>query len=111
MPSSVAARETLLEAGLGEKKVLLADIECSKEEFWETITSTFPKLKDCGGFELLRCVANTKGLDVVSPNIAQSPVLLKTVLGNARVYIRPIQRDLDLDPLEGSSTPEVLTPI
>ena len=76
------------------------------------ITTSFPKLSDCGGFELLRCVANSKHLDVIVGNIAQipspSPTLLMTIIGNARVYIRPIQTDLDLAPTQTTSSPEVL---
>ena len=108
VPSSIRAKETLLEAGLGEKKVIVPDVSCSKEDFRSTIVSAFPKLEECGGFELLRCVANTKNLDVISTDIAQSPKLLRSIIECGRVFIRPIQKSLDLTPIEVKpSSPEV----
>ena len=108
-PSTAAIKEMLLEAGLGEKKVLVPDITCAKEEFLQIITSNFPKLKKCGGFELLRCGSNSKKLEVLSNKVCWSPRLLKAIIGSGRIFIRPIQKDLDTDPLEknGSSSPEV----
>ena len=107
-PTTAAGRQTLIEAGLGEKKVIIPDINMEKEEFWSTIMGYFPKLKDCGGFELLRCVANSRDLEVISPNISRSPSLIRAMVGNSRVFIRPIQQDLDITPiLTESSPPEV----
>ena len=108
VPCSVGAKETLVAAGLGEKKVVVPDITCTKEAFWDYITSVFPKLKTCGGFELLRCIANTRGLEVISPNIAQSPQLLRSIIGSGRVFVQPIQKHLTLNPVEAKpSSPEV----
>ncbi len=89
VPCSVGEREELVEAGLGEKKVVVLDISCSAEEFKSAMISAFPKLRDCGGFELLRCIANTKNLEVISLAVSQSPQLLKSVVGAGRVFIRP----------------------
>ena len=65
------------------------DIDCTPNQFKEELTKHFPKLKDCGGFEFLRCM----------PSL--SPRLLKREVGNGRVYIRPIQKPI---PLEASSS-------
>ena len=89
-------RVQLVSAGLGEQKVTIPDVECSWETFKELLVTTFPKLTDCGGFDLLRCVPNTKDLEVISLAIAHSPKLLKSVVANGRVFIRPIQRDVSL---------------
>lgn len=59
--------------------------------------ASFPVLSGCGGFELLRCVSNSKNLEIIKVSEAQSPSLLKQMIGNARVFIRPIQKDIDLD--------------
>ena len=99
----------LVEAGLGEKKKVIPDIACSKVEFLLIITCNFPKLKNCGGFELLRCLSNSKTLEVISSKVSRTPKLLKAIIGSGRIFIRPIQQDLDTDPLEkGISSPEVL---
>ncbi len=97
VPCSVAEREALVQAGLGEKKVVIPDVNCSAEEFKAMITAAFPKLQGCGGFELLRCIPNSKEMEVISPTVSQSPRLLKSVVGSGRVFIRPIQQDLQMD--------------
>lgn len=50
VPRDAAMRENLIEAGLGARNVLVPDIDNLKEEFWDIIMSSYPKLKDCGGF-------------------------------------------------------------
>ena len=65
----------------GEKVI---EVEC---EFTDVILAAYPKLKDTGGYELLRCQSNSKDLLTIGERIS-SPKLLK------RIYIRPIQRDL-----------------
>ncbi|XP_064387954.1 uncharacterized protein LOC135336110 isoform X1 [Halichondria panicea] len=103
VPCSVYDRNVLVSAGLGEKKTVIPDIECSAKDFNEIIISSFSKLNGCGGFELLRCVPNTKDLELISPVIAASPKVLKSVIGNGRVFIRPIQKSLDVNPIAGNS--------
>ena len=94
VPCTPSSREMLVEAGLGPKTISVS-LCSSPEEFRGSILSSYPKLKDGGGFELLRCIPNTKDLDVISPLIAQSSKLLKAAVGNGR-YVRPIQKDLDV---------------
>ncbi len=96
VPCSVYDRNVLVSAGLGEKKTVIPDIECSAKDFNEIIISSFSKLNGCGGFELLRCVPNTKDLELISPVIAASPKVLKSV------FIRPIQKSLDVNPIAGN---------
>lgn len=50
-------KETLLEAGSGEK-------------------GTFPILQQAGGYEFFHCVSNTKQLEILSTKVAQSPKYL-----------------------------------
>ena len=100
----MAERESLVEAGLGEKLIFISDISCSSHEFKGAIIDAFPKLEDCGGFELLRCLPNSKQLELISTSVAQSPKLLKSVVANGRVFIRPIQKDLSLLPDENLSS-------
>ena len=107
-PCTPAVKEKLIAAGIGEKKVIVPEVSCTKETFNELILESFPKLKNAGGYELLRCIPNTKHLEVISSKIAQTPKLLKTVVGNGRVYIRPVQRELSLVPDDDiCSSPEV----
>ena len=46
-------RSCLMLAGLGEKKIQLDDL-CEWDEIYEELLFQYPKLKDGGGFELLR---------------------------------------------------------
>ena len=85
----------LEEAGLGEKKISIP-INSSPEAFHALLLSSYPKLKNAGGFELLKCLSNTRELEMISPRISCNPMQLKRTVGNGRVYIRPIQRDLSL---------------
>ena len=108
VPSSASAKEALLQAGLGERSVVLPDIFCTKEEFMQTMIATYPKLKDCGGFEFLRCIPNTKRLEVITPKLAHTPKLLRSIIGTGRVFIRPIQSNLSLEAdTSVCSSPEV----
>ena len=99
VPSTVAAKEALVQSVLGEKKVEVEE-ELSPQQFKEVIIENFPKLKDSGGFELLRCRPNSRQLEPISFTVASSPKLLKTIIGNSRIYIRPIQCNLDTSPAE-----------
>ena len=47
------------------------------------------------GFELCRCVANRRKIQILSSVAHSSPHHLKERVGNARTYIHPLQRDLD----------------
>ena len=97
VPVTIYERETLVASGLGEKKVVIPNIDCSWDDFKDVLCMEFPKLKSIGGFEILRCIPNTKDLEVISSTISQSPKLLKGVIANGRIFIRPIQKDLVLD--------------
>lgn len=83
VPLSAAEKELLVEAGLGERKVTIDDMSCSPQDFKAAIIATFPKLEDCGGFELLRCQPHRlKTVEPKSAAVVQSPKLLKSVVGN-----------------------------
>ena len=89
-------RQALHEAGLGEKKILFTNVDCNAEDYREKLLEEFPKLKDGGGFELLRCSANSRVLEPISSVALQSPRATQERVGRSKVYIRPIQADLDM---------------
>lgn len=63
----------------------------------------FPLLKDVGGFELLHCQSNYRELQVIS--CPWSVEFLKKVIGTqAKIYIRPIQKNIKVITEEGPST-------
>ncbi len=62
VPCAPCSRQALVAANLGSKDVVICQ-SASREEFKAIIFDKYPKLKDCGGFELLRCIPNSKDLD------------------------------------------------
>ena len=96
-----APYKCLLEAaGFGEKKVVISDVECSTSEFHDQLVESYPKLAIGGGFEFPRCIPNTRDLELIPFETASVPRLLKQRVGNGRLYIRPIQKDLPMDPAQ-----------
>lgn len=59
-----------------------------------TILEAFPQLKDAGGYEILRASQN-RILEVVpAPADGYTTAYLMDIFGQAKIYLRPIQRDL-----------------
>ena len=99
IPTLDREKDRLLEAGLGEKKITIPDIDCSVEEFRDVLFQEFPKLKDGGGFIFAKCQSNSRSLDLLSPLCVTSPRILRDRVGNSRTYILPMQRNLSLLPV------------
>ena len=95
--------QVLLEAGLGEKKISFPDIDCNAEAFRDKLLEEFPKLKGGGGFELMRCGANSRVLEPIVSAALKSPRATQERVGRSKVYIRPIQADLDTAPVESEN--------
>ena len=69
---------------------------------------SFPKLRNAGGFEFLKCTPSTRCLELIPFKISNAPHRLKAWIGSAKIYIRPIQACLDLSPADDSSDEVVL---
>ena len=94
-------RALLQIAGLGEKRVtILANSEAP--EVYEELVVAFPKLSNAGGFELMRVPeGGSKQLEVIAaPETGYTVSYLKAVIHHAKIYIRPLQRDLCLEPVK-----------
>lgn len=101
VPGSQIVKLQLEEAGLGEKLVTVPDVDCTPETFRQVLYGAFPKLEEGGGYELLRCRPQSRDLVLIGPQVCCCPRLLKRRVGNGKVFIRPIQRDLSLEPCVG----------
>ena len=90
-------RAKLSLAGLGEKKIsifLYRDAEDIHHEF----IHNFPQLAKGGGYELLQC-SDRGGRELIlidMPKTGYTPQYLKSVICSAKIYICPLQKDLDL---------------
>ncbi|XP_033748894.1 uncharacterized protein LOC117333620 [Pecten maximus] len=106
VPSS-DIKEQLFKAGLGLKKIRL-DMNDDVNEVMDKLSTDelnsdgdesigFPQLKNCGGYELLKCQSNNRTLSVIDCD--WNTKSLKAVLGaQAKIFIRPIQQNLPLEP-------------
>lgn len=84
-------------AGLGRKSLSFLEAAEGDDIKWE-IMHQFLKLKEAGGYELLRVGSLSRSLEVIPiPPGGYTVQYLKDVVQQAKVYIRPIQADLDLD--------------
>lgn len=99
-PRKGAERQLLMEAGLWDKSVSFPNIDCTPEEYREQLQETFPKLKDAGGYELMKCIPNSNHLECLPPSALMSPRNTQECVGRSKVYIRPVQKDLDLTPVQ-----------
>lgn len=92
----------LAEAGLGEKDITF-DNDGDAPHIHATLLESFPMLKDAGGFEILRTAERSNSVLVVVPAPradGYTVSYLKSVLNQARGFVRPIQRNLKTEPLQ-----------
>ena len=114
-PSAIE-KQILFKAGLGLKKIKL-DLQDDEQTVIGKITSEtqdttgnslgFPQLKECGGFELLRCTSNCRDLSVISCSWNAKDLRSALGGGQGKIYLRPIQKSLSTQPLVAQSQCEV----
>ena len=100
IPTSESEKDDLFDAGLGEKDVEFEQLDISPDEFKEVIFSVFPKLRAAGGFQLCKCVPNSRKLEPLSSRVLLSPLLLKQRIV---IYCSPSKR-FRFDPSRGQRT-------
>ncbi len=101
IPTTDIEKDDLLEAGLGKKFIEFSSVDMNGEQFRDLLFSEYPKLRQGGGFQMCRCLPNSRQLEVLTSVAYSSPSILKERVGNARMYIRPLQKDLDMDSVYG----------
>ena len=103
-PPTPMEKADLIRADLGPRKLSLFEFGDSSQ-FHDDVLVAFPKLADGGGYELLRTKQNNnKELCVIPPpSGGYNAEYLKSIVGQAKVYIRPIQKDLSTTPLNDDS--------
>ena len=96
-PSSVRERTYLSIIGLGDSSITFP----AQEHVYSKILESFPALSKAGGFEI--CLFQRGGGEDVGFHVINPPHIatrLKQLAGQAKIYIRPIQRDIDPAPEE-----------
>lgn len=94
---STSGKISLSFAGLGEKKVVFQK-DGKASHVYEKLVEEFPPLVEGGGFEILRTTENSarKLTALPVPPGGYTVAYLKSILGQARGFIRPLQKDLCL---------------
>ena len=98
-----AEKFDLQQCGLGRRKVCFHS-KATFTDFRRKLEEEYPKLKEGGGFELMRTGhqgSNTVLTTIIPPPSGYSVTFLRdsSGLGQALAYIRPLQHDLDRTPV------------
>nr|XP_040023949.1 uncharacterized protein LOC120812204 isoform X2 [Gasterosteus aculeatus aculeatus] len=102
IPSVLVIAE-LPHSGLGEQQVTFSGNDHDPMVITNKLMEVFPKLQQGGGFELLKLVGSTRSRNLAllqCPSSGYTLAYLKdpsTMIGQATIYIRPLQQDLPLD--------------
>ena len=80
--------------GLGIKEIEIP-MAATAEDLRNIVQDHFPPLRDVGGFELLRSMPGNRTLIVLGPDVS-GEYLLERIRSNVRIYVRPIQRDINV---------------
>ena len=104
-PPGPMDRGRLMQAGLGGETLSIME-SADAEDLHHDLLEAFPKLRAGGGYELLRTSErNNRTLDVIPPPLSGYTVAyFKSVAGQAKIYVRPLQKDLDLTPTQREDT-------
>ena len=95
VPMSKGTKEAHAAIGLMGEKVISLPSNGSAKDLHQQILETFPPLASCGGYTLLRCMGKSKSLEIMEPpSGGHTPLSLSAVVGQSRVYVRPLQRDI-----------------
>ena len=96
--------ETLLQAGLGRRKLVCPNKNATHVQFQAFLETEFPRLQAGGGFEVLRACGGGGGrrsLALVPPGPKGYDLpYLRGIVGTAMLFIRPLQASLDTSPLD-----------
>ena len=90
--------EQLIKAGLGKTKIVFPDKTAKHHEFCHILENNFPQLKEAGGYNLYRAKAGGQNRDIFKLNCTwyNIPDIRKEVTGSACIYIKPLQKNLNL---------------
>ena len=91
-----AQKLALTSSGLGEKQLTIS-FNSTAEELHQALLNLYPPLRSCGGYDLLRGGQGSRMLIAIPISTGgYTPASLAAVVGQSRIYIRPLQRDLAL---------------
>ena len=104
VPSSNKSSQICLTTGWPGRRKICFHNKAKFAEFRQKLEEAFPKLCEGGGFEIMRTGhqgSNSSLTTITPPASGYSVPFLRdsSGLGQALAYIRPLQRDLDSNPV------------
>lgn len=106
-PSSEEKIE-LARIGLGLRNNVTFINNGDAQHVHEVVLKEFPVLIECGGYTLLRLAENSHSMvEIEGPDNGVTVQYLKDILNQAKLYIRPLQKDITQEDMKPYSTPEV----
>ena len=95
---STPQNEALKQAGLGKTKIVFKSKLASHSEVCNILEEHFPQLKNSGEFTLHRAKVGGQNRPLFNLQVTRFDVrsLEKAVPSSAWIYVRPLQRNLDL---------------
>ena len=105
---SVQDKRKLFLCGLGEKKIALP-VNGTSAQLHSVLLESFPKLSDGGGIELMYAEPGKRELYIIPTGPHGNTVeYISQFIGQGRIYVRPIQCDIDLDKGQVYTDPTVM---
>lgn len=91
-------KASLRDAGLSDQRLVFINKKGGHDHVKQTLESAYPKIKEGGGFQILRC--SGRRLEAISiPPTGFIVPYLKGTLGQAIAYICPLLRGLNTQPI------------
>ncbi len=104
VPSSKNIKRQLVDNSLGEKRLSMP-VDATSIDFHDNLLKAFPQLSGCGGYVLMRCVPNSRNLQILpTPEGGHTPKTIRDCVAQSRVYIRPLQKSISLCSINPATT-------
>ena len=105
-PSSEEKIE-LARMGLGLSEAVF-NSDGDAEHIHQVLLEKFPVLESCGGYTLMRLAENSHSMvEIEGPDSGMTVSYLKDILNQAKLYIRPLQRDISEEDMKSYSIQNV----
>ena len=93
--------------GLGLSQAVF-NTDGDAEHIHDVLLKNFPVLESCGGYTLLRLAENSHSMvEIEGPDSGMTVSYLKDILNQAKLYIRPLQKDISEEDMKPYSIPNV----
>lgn len=93
--------------GLGLSEVVF-NVDGDAEHIHQVLLEKFPVLESCGGYSLLRLAENSHSMvEIEGPDSGLTVPYLKDIVNQAKLYIRPLQKDITDEDVKLYSIPKV----